>query len=218
MLAANIGGGSTVGATGLGYRDGLAAVWWVGSAAVGSIVLALWIGPAMRRVAAEHDLRTVGDFLEYRFGVAVRTAIAGAAVGRRGLHPRRAARRHRHHPRRDRRRARSCVGCVIGGLLITIYFTAGGLLTSAWVNVVQLIGQVDRVLRSRCRWRSSAVGGWPALRGACIRRRTTGTCGTAADPGWCTSRCSAPRSSSRRGCCRRSTAPATIARCGSASG
>ena len=46
MLAANIGGGSTVGATGLGYRDGLAAVWWVGSAAAGSIVLALWIGPA----------------------------------------------------------------------------------------------------------------------------------------------------------------------------
>jgi len=41
MLAANIGGGSTVGATGLGYRDGLAAVWWVGSAAVGSVALAM---------------------------------------------------------------------------------------------------------------------------------------------------------------------------------
>src|SRR6478672_3948697 len=67
MLAANIGAGSTVGATGLGYRDGLAAVWWVGSAAIGSILLALWIGPEIRRVAAEHDLRTVGDFLELRF-------------------------------------------------------------------------------------------------------------------------------------------------------
>jgi SSS family solute:Na+ symporter len=29
-------------------------------------------------------------------------------------------------------------GCVIGGLVITAYFTAGGLLTSAWVNMVQL--------------------------------------------------------------------------------
>jgi len=37
MLAANIGAGSTVGATGLGYRDGVAAWWWVGSAAMGSI-------------------------------------------------------------------------------------------------------------------------------------------------------------------------------------
>src|SRR3982074_161104 len=56
MLAANIGAGSTVGATGLGYRDGLAAWWWVGSAGVGSIILAVWIGPAIRRLAAKHDL------------------------------------------------------------------------------------------------------------------------------------------------------------------
>src|SRR5215208_4372160 len=53
MLAANIGAGSTVGATGLGYRDGLAAVWWVLSAAIGSIILAIWIGPAIRRAAAD---------------------------------------------------------------------------------------------------------------------------------------------------------------------
>src|ERR1051325_11649205 len=68
MLAANIGAGSTVGAAGLGYRDGLAAWWWVGSAAAGSCVLALWIGPAIRRLAARHDFRTVGDFLEFRYG------------------------------------------------------------------------------------------------------------------------------------------------------
>ena len=29
-------------------------------------------------------------------------------------------------------------GCVLGGLVVTVYFTAGGLLTAAWVNVVQL--------------------------------------------------------------------------------
>jgi SSS family solute:Na+ symporter len=162
MLAANIGGGSTVGATGLGYRDGLAAVWWVGSAAVGSVALAMWIGPAMRRVAAERVLRTVGDFLEYRFGVTVRTAIAGllwfgavfilagqlvaiatileAIVG-----------------------VPFVLGCVIGGLLITVYFTAGGLLTSAWVNLVQLsvklIGFAIALPLAL-----AAVGGWPALR------------------------------------------------------
>src|ERR687890_823428 len=49
MLAANIGAGSTVGATGLGYRDGLSAWWWVGSAGIGSVILACWIGPAIRR-------------------------------------------------------------------------------------------------------------------------------------------------------------------------
>ena len=35
FLAANIGSGSTIGATGLGYQNGLAAVWWVGSAGRG---------------------------------------------------------------------------------------------------------------------------------------------------------------------------------------
>jgi solute:Na+ symporter, SSS family len=137
MLAANIGAGSTVGAAALGYRDGLSAVWWVGAASIGSLVLALWVGPAMRRTAAAHDLRTVGDFLEFRFGVTVRTtlsvllwagsicilaaqliAIATILKVVVGLP--------------------LSAGSVLGGFLITIYFTAGGLLTSAWVNVVQL--------------------------------------------------------------------------------
>src|ERR687898_198965 len=59
VLAANIGAGSTVGAAGLGYRDGLSAWWWVGSAGIGSIVLAMWVGPRIRRLAAEHKLQTV---------------------------------------------------------------------------------------------------------------------------------------------------------------
>ena len=41
MLAANIGAGSTVKTASLGYRDGLSAWWWVGSAGLGSIVLVL---------------------------------------------------------------------------------------------------------------------------------------------------------------------------------
>ena len=36
MLAANIGAGSTVGATSVGYSEGIAAWWWAGSAAIGS--------------------------------------------------------------------------------------------------------------------------------------------------------------------------------------
>jgi SSS family solute:Na+ symporter len=162
MLAANIGAGSTVGATALGYRDGLAGVWWVGSAAIGSIVLALWIGPAIRRLAAEHDFRTVGDFLEFRYGVTVRTAIAAllwvgaifilagqliaiatilnAIVG-----------------------VPTAAGCALGGLLITIYFTAGGLLTSAWVNVVQLAVKLAGFALA-LPLALAAVGGWSAVR------------------------------------------------------
>src|SRR5437667_1434238 len=76
MLAANIGAGSTVGATSVGYSAGIAAWWWVGSAAIGSVILAFWIGPAMRRAAAAHDLRTVGDYLEFRYSRSVRAIVS----------------------------------------------------------------------------------------------------------------------------------------------
>ncbi len=162
MLAANIGAGSTVGAAGLGYRDGLAAIWWVLSAGIGSIVLALWIGPAIRRAAAEHDLKTVGDYLEFRYGVAVRSIIAALlwlgsifilagqliAISKIlnvlvGLP--------------------NAFGCVAGGVLITIYFTAGGLLTSAYVNVVQLVVKLAGFAVA-IPFALSAAGGWGAVR------------------------------------------------------
>ena len=138
MLAANIGAGSTVAAAGLGYANGLSAWWWVGSAGLGSIVLARWIGPRIRRIAAEQGLRTVGDYLEYRFGQQVRATItvllwagtlailAAQIIGIGwilnvvvGTPP--------------------WLGCTIGGVVVIVYFTAGGLLTAAWVNAVQLV-------------------------------------------------------------------------------
>ena len=137
MLAANIGAGSTVGATGLGYRDGISAWWWVASAGLGSIVLALWIGPRLRAIAARHDLKTVGDFLELRYGRDVR-AITSLLIWMGSL----------AIPAGQLIAIASILnvvagvpkyaGCLIGGAVVIVYFTAGGLLTSAWVNMVQL--------------------------------------------------------------------------------
>jgi SSS family solute:Na+ symporter len=137
FLAANIGAGSTVGAAGYGYTFGLSAWWWVGSAGLGSIVLALWIGPRMRQLSSTHDLRTVGDFLEWRFDRRVRALasviiwfgalalLAGQLVAMSKL-------------------VKTVVGwdgwigCVIGGVVMTIYSAAGGLKSTAWVNIIQL--------------------------------------------------------------------------------
>jgi SSS family solute:Na+ symporter len=137
LLAANIGAGSTVGAAGLGYRNGLSAWWWVGSAALGSAVLAIWIGPRIRRIAAEHDLRTVGDFLEWRYDRSVRAVtaallwvgtlaiLAGQLMGIAFLLNVVAG-------------MPKYLGCLTGGVVVTAYFAAGGLMSSAVVNVVQL--------------------------------------------------------------------------------
>jgi len=137
MLAANIGAGSTVGATSDAYVNGVVAWWWVGSAALGCFVLAMWVGPRMRRVAAEQDLRTVGDYLEFRYDQRIRGLIAtllwigsifilaSQLIGLGWILEVVAG-------------IPKPIGCAIGGLVITVYFAAGGLLTSAWVNVVQL--------------------------------------------------------------------------------
>ena len=76
LLAANIGAGSTVGATGLGYSDGLSAWWWVGSAGIGSLILAFTVGPRIWRVARDNNLYTVGDYLEFRYNRTMRGLVA----------------------------------------------------------------------------------------------------------------------------------------------
>ena len=138
LLAANIGAGSTVGAAGLGYENGIAAWWWVGSAGVGTLALAFWLGPRLWRVAHEHSLRTVGDYLEHRYGPSVRAAmaallwlgtlaiLAGQLIAMAWILEVVAG-------------APKWLGAVVGGVVMTIYFVAGGLLSSAWVNLVQLV-------------------------------------------------------------------------------
>ena len=137
MIAANIGAGSTVGAAGLAYRDGLSAWWWVGSAGIGSLIFAFWVAPRLWRASVEHNFYTTGDYLEFRYGASVRVAaallvgfgtlallagqlIAGATI----LNVLTGAPRW--------------AGALIGGGIMTVYFTAGGLVGSARVNVLQL--------------------------------------------------------------------------------
>jgi SSS family solute:Na+ symporter len=137
VLAANIGTGSTVGAASLGYRDGLSAWWWNGSAGIGSLALAFWAGPRLWRLARDGGHLTLGDFVESRYGRAVRglsaglmllatlTILAAQLIGIASILQVVAG-----QPR--------WVGATIGGIVVTVYFVSGGLLSSAWVNLVQL--------------------------------------------------------------------------------
>ena len=164
LVAANIGAGSTVGASGLGYRDGLSAWWWVGSAALGSLVQAFLVGPKMRRIAADRGLHTVGDFLEYRYGRNVRgivssllwvgtLAILAGQIIAMGLVLNAVLGLPKY------------VGCLLGGIVMTVYFTAGGLLTSAWVNALQLVLELS-VYALLVPVALSRAGGWAGLAAA----------------------------------------------------
>ena len=137
LLAANIGAGSTVGAAGLGYRDGLTAWWWVGSAGIGSLILAFTVGPKIWRLAKQHNLYTVGDYLEFRYDRRVRglvalllwiaslTILAGQLIAVAWILSVVAG-------------TSKPIGCLIAAVVVTSYFTIGGLHATARVNVLQL--------------------------------------------------------------------------------
>ena len=137
FLAGNIGAGSTVGAAGLAYRDGASAWWWNASAGIGCLALAFFVGPRMWREAAAHGDLTLGDFLERRYGRDLRLAVAvliwigtlsilaGQLLGMSTIFQVVAG-------------VSKLTGCVLGATIVCIYFVAGGLLSSAHVNLVQL--------------------------------------------------------------------------------
>ena len=161
ILAANIGAGSTVGAAGLGYQNGLAAWWWVGSAAIGTAILGLWIGPRIWKIAAERGLYTVGDYLELRYGPSVRVVVAGlmwiatlAILAGQLIAAAWILDVVAGVPKP--------VGCLIAGVVMTLYFAAGGLLTSAWVNLVQLIVLLAGLLLT-LPIALHGVGGWDGI-------------------------------------------------------
>ena len=215
MLAANIGAGSTVNAAGLGYRDGLSAWWWVGSAGLGSIVLAWRIGPRIRVLSERHGLRTVGDFLELRYGQSVRALIAillwigtlAILAGQliaiawvlnvvTGI---------------DR-----WVGCMVGGVVVTVYFSAGGLLTTVWVNVLQqavLLSGFVVVFPLTL----NEIGGWSEWSPPPSTSKGTGARGKAEGRAGSILRCWARPLSCHRDFCRKCTVHRTIRRFGSVS-
>lgn len=162
LLAANVGAGSTVGAASLGYDNGVSAWWWVGAAAIGSLVQAFWVGPWMRREASARGLKTVGDYLEQRYSTSVRVIVAtllwfgtlailaGQLIAMSTLLTAVAG-------------TPKWVGCVLGGVVMTAYFSAGGLLSSAWVNLLQL-GVLLLGFAVAVPMALSHAGGWEAVR------------------------------------------------------
>ena len=158
LVAANIGAGSTVGAAGLGYRDGISAWWWVGSAGLGSLVLAFTVGPRMRRIAADFGFHTVGDFLERRYGRGVR-AIVAVLLGAGGVAILAGQLIALAWVLNVAMGLPKTAGCLVGGVVVTTYFAAGSLVTSAWVNVVQVVVKLAGFAIA-LPLAAAAAGGW----------------------------------------------------------
>lgn len=158
FLAANIGAGSTVGATGLGYRMGMSAWWWVGSACIGTFLLSQFLGPKLWTIAKVNNLSTLQDYLEFRYNKAVKAVIsvlfwfgalailAGQLIAISWILNTVAG-----IPKWE--------GCLIGGVVAIVYCTAGGMMSSSFVNMFELVVTMSGLLLA-VPFAIRGVGGW----------------------------------------------------------
>ena len=137
LIAANLGAGSTVGVTALAYTHGVSAWWWIGSAGIGSLILAYVVGPKIWRIARDKNYYTLSDYLDARYSKAFSGIIslmmsagtlalfAGQLLGIAWILEVAAG-------------IPKAQGVIIGAVVTTLYFAAGGLLSSAVVNIVEV--------------------------------------------------------------------------------
>lgn len=137
LIAANLGAGSTVGVTALAYQHGLSAWWWIGSAGIGSMILAFIVGPRIWRISREHNFYTLSDYLDERYSkffsgvislmmsVGTLALFAGQLLGIAWILEVVA-----NVPKTE--------GVIAGAIVTTLYFAAGGLLSSAIVNITEV--------------------------------------------------------------------------------
>jgi SSS family solute:Na+ symporter len=138
FLAANIGGSATIGATGLAYREGLAAWWWSGSAGLGSLVLAFFVGPRIWREASRLKLLTVGDFLEHHYDRTTR-GVAAVIIWLSSLWILAGQFLAVSVVLNQAGGLAKPFGCLVAAVVMTAYFSGGGLRAAVAVNRVQLI-------------------------------------------------------------------------------
>jgi len=161
FLAPNIGAGSTVGATALAYHQGISAWWWNGSAGIGSLVLAFWVGPKIWREATRLKLLTVGDFLEHHFGHSVR-GLAALIIWLGSLLVLCAQLDGVAAVLNIAGGVSHGAGCLIGATVMTAYFAAGGITSAARVNSVQLFVKLAGFALATPLV-IAAAGGWDAV-------------------------------------------------------
>ena len=137
LIAANLGAGSTVGVAALAYKHGISAWWWIGSAGIGSIILAFIVGPKIWRIAREENFYTLSDYLDKRYSkifsglislmmsIGTLALFSGQLLGIAWILEVAA-----EIPKTQ--------GVIIGAVVTTFYFAAGGLLSSAFVNIVEV--------------------------------------------------------------------------------
>lgn len=164
LIAANIGAGSTVGVTGLAFKHGVSSWWWIGCSAMGSVLLAYIVGPKIWAIGKKYNLYTMGDYLDLRYArifrgitssmmvIGTLALFSGQLIGISWILNVVAA-------------IDTTTGIIIGALVVTLYFMAGGILSATIVNIVE-VAVIFAGFCLAAPFALNSIGGWPALENA----------------------------------------------------
>ncbi len=135
MAAVVLGGASTVGGVGLGYKWGISGMWLVVAIAIGLLALSLLFAGPIQRLR----VYTVAQMLSLRYGV---DATSASGAGHGGLHP--------HAVRHASTIAYATVfnvlfdtgrtlSVIIGGVVVMLYSSIGGMWSITLTDMVQFV-------------------------------------------------------------------------------
>jgi len=138
LIGGNIGAGSTIGICGLAYKNGISAVWWMIMSGLGSVVLAYIVGPKIWELSTKYNLMTCGDFLDKRFSKQFKGVFSSMMfIGTLALFA--AQLMGVSYILNAVAGVPKTTGVIIGAIVVVIYFSLGGLVSSAYVGILKLV-------------------------------------------------------------------------------
>jgi len=138
LIGGNIGAGSTVGIAGLAYKNGISAAWWMIMSGLGSIILAYFVGPKIWELSTKYNLMTCGDFLDKRYSKQFKGVFSTMMfIGTLALFA--AQLMGVSYILNVIAGVPKPTGIIIAAVVVTIYFSLGGLVSTAYVGVLKLV-------------------------------------------------------------------------------
>lgn len=140
LLASEVGGGVMLGSVGYGYSKGWGALWYLAPMAIGLVLYGLTMGGRLKRDADKHGYVSMFDWLSGRFNNSKDVRFIGGIVMLAGFVGSLASQFVAMGT------ALSTIahvdrlwGLLIGGVVIVIYASLGGLLSVMWTDLLQAL-------------------------------------------------------------------------------
>ncbi|MBA1336224.1 MAG: hypothetical protein HPY66_2469 [Firmicutes bacterium] len=140
LVASEVGGGAMLAAVGLGYSSGWGVMWYVAPFGVGALAFAFLLAKKIKEAGDKYGYQSMFDWLAGRYEGYVPIRIVGGLVMLAGLFGALASQYVAMGTALNSITGLSLAyGALIGGIVIIIYSTLGGLYSVMWTDLLQAV-------------------------------------------------------------------------------